>query len=97
MHGRAVRLQRAMQRRLHPTDRQQEKTRGRFLASRAGRFNIARMNSINLRDSIEQSLTLSQELDLDICASLTEAAGLLSEAEAVFRELAEPRKTERWN
>ena len=55
------------------------------------------MDSINLRDSIEQSLALSQELDLDTCASLSEAAGLLSEAEAVFRELAEPRKTERWN
>ncbi len=55
------------------------------------------MNSINRRDSIEQSLSLSQELDLDTCASLTEAAGLLSEAEAVFRELAEPGRAPGWN
>jgi hypothetical protein len=55
------------------------------------------MDSINLRDSIEQSLALSQELDLDICASLSEAAGLLSEAEAVFRQLAEPGRAQSWN
>jgi len=51
------------------------------------------MSTPNRGESIEQALTQSQELDLDTCAHLAEAAGLLSEAEAVFTRLAEPGRT----
>ena len=65
-------------------------TNGRFLARTRHRFNIPRMSTNNRGESIEQSLTQTQELDFDICEHLAEAAGLLSEAEAVFSRLAEP-------